>query len=100
MEIKCGIYLLKMKKRTKRFKGFAHRIFQLGAVMGCAVNPPRKTIKIPTIAEKRNIIKEIILSSGIFLVVQSKEMTSSVLMLNINNGDKYQGVVNSCWGAL
>ena len=91
--------LLKIKMRAKRFNGFAHRIFQLGAVIGCAVKPPRKTIRIPTIAEKRNIIKVMMLSSHVLWVFHNKIMIISELMLNMKMGVKYQGEINSLGGA-
>jgi len=64
-----GSAFLKIKGITNKLSGLAHRIFQFGAVMGCAVKPPKNTIKIPTIPVKRRKIREMTLPVGTVLLI-------------------------------
>ncbi len=99
MKIKRGILFFNKKNSAIRFKGLAQSIFQFGAVMGCAVNPPKKTMRQPNIPVKRNKIKVSVLSRILFLSLQSANMSNAAPAAKINSGFRYQGLLISGLGA-
>ena len=67
MAVKRGNFFFSMKTKTTRFRGLAHKIFQLGAVIGWAVKPPRKTIRQPKIPVNKNMMKVTVFKKNRFL---------------------------------
>ena len=76
---------------TTRFSGLAQRIFQFGAVMGWAVNPPKNTIKQPNIPENRNKSMAMVLRKKVHFSFCRRKIRINVLTAKIKMGCIYQG---------
>ena len=85
-----GSAFLKIKGITNKLSGLAHRIFQFGAVMGCAVKPPKNTIKTPTIPVKRRKIREMTFNNDRLLTYCKSRISSRHPRAKTKRGVPYQ----------